>query len=103
MFERQLEKHDALSRSAKELQERLDVFATDGRELALALQEWETYREPEPARIEAVQKNRERLQMLGVEYHEFYKLIDFQPSLSEAERDQLEEALLEMGILDAPM
>lgn len=101
VFERQLEKHDALSRSAKELQERLDVFATDGRELALALQEWETYREPEPARIEAVQKNRERLQMLGVEYHEFYKLIDFQPSLSEAERDQLEEALLEMGILDA--
>lgn len=46
-------------------------------------------------------KNRQRLDELQIPYQEFYKAIEFGDSLSEMECNYLEEALLQMGILDA--
>ncbi len=65
------------------------------------LLEWQNEKEPEPLRTEAVIKNRQRLEKLQIPYQEFYKVIEFGGGLSEAECNRLEEALLQMGILDA--
>lgn len=62
---------------------------------------WESQKEPEPARTDAVIRNRQRLLDAGIPYQELYKLIEFGTSLSEEACNHLEEALLKMGILDA--
>ncbi len=67
------------------------------------LEEWENRKEPEPERSEAVLKNRARLAELGIPYQEFYKTMEFSDMLDETACDRLEEALLAMGILDAPV
>ena len=65
------------------------------------LKEWENNREPEPERSDAVRKNRKRLTELNIPYIEFYKLLDFGKNIGKEECNRLEEALIEMGILDA--
>lgn len=65
------------------------------------LAEWENSREPQPPRTEAVLKNRERLDALNIPYQEFYKVLEFGEKLTDAECSRLEEALMQMGILDA--
>ena len=73
------------------------------REIEEELAQWESSREPEPPRSEAVRKNRERLQEKGIPYQEFYKVVEFGKELVQDPEacGRLEEALLEMGILDA--
>ncbi len=70
-------------------------------DVSAQLSEWENARDPEPERTEAVRKNRERLDALHIPYQEFYKVIEFSDELSEDACNRLEEALLQMGILDA--
>lgn len=70
-----------------------------GKELELA--EWQNKKDPEPLREESVIKNREKLRSEGIEFLNFYKTVDFAANLAEDERNSLEEALLDMGILDA--
>lgn len=65
------------------------------------LEEWKNQKEPIPSRSEAVKRNREHLDELGIPYQEFYKLLEFDGKLSQVECNNLEEALIEMGILDA--
>lgn len=69
--------------------------------LEAELVSWENMREPEPERSPQVQKNRKRLQDMGIPYDEFYKVLEFGSTLSKKECDDLEEALMHMGILDA--
>ena len=65
------------------------------------LREWENEREPEPERSEAVLENRRRLTKRGIPYHAFYKTLEFADSLDDETRNRIEEAMLEMGLLDA--
>lgn len=65
------------------------------------LDSWMNSREPEPERSEAVVLNRKRLQEKGIPYVEFYKVIEFGKQLDMAACNHLEEALDQMGILDA--
>lgn len=46
-------------------------------------------------------KNREELTKRNIPYQEFYKLLEFDSSVSDEVCNHLEEALLKMGILDA--
>ena len=62
---------------------------------------WQEKTDPEPVRSEAVLANRERLTKAGIPFTPFYKTIDFSEDLSEREANLLEEALLDMGLLDA--
>lgn len=70
-------------------------------EQARQLAEWESHKEPEPPRSEAVQRNRERLRNLKIPYQEFYKVIEFGENLDKTACDRIEEAFFHMGILDA--
>ena len=70
-------------------------------EVKAELVEWENQKEPQPERSEAVIRNRQRLDALGIPYQEFYQVIEFGDNLNEEDCNRLEEALLKMGILDA--
>lgn len=65
------------------------------------LEEWESKKEPEPEISESVRRNRECLREHNISYIQFYKAVDFADKLSEERRGYLEEALEQMGILDA--
>lgn len=86
-------KHAVTGRK-KEVKEKLDSAV-------LELREWETAKEPEPPRSEAVLRSRMHLKEMGIPYLEFYKVIEFDAGLSAEKCNYLEEALLDMGILDA--
>ena len=101
VFEYRQYRRETLGLACQEHRRTIQLLTSEQDTLTVELAEWEAHREPEPPRSETVVKNRARLQELGVECQAFYKLIDFQPSLGAAERDRLEEALLDMGILDA--
>lgn len=76
-------------------------LAASYEELQQELEDWENHKEPEPVRSEAVIKNRERLTANKIPYIEFYKVLEFGGQLDKETCDHLEEALLQMGILDA--
>lgn len=70
-------------------------------EIKIELIEWENQKDPQPERSEAVVRNRQKLDEMGIPYQEFYKVMEFGDRLSEEACNHLEEALLKMGILDA--
>lgn len=65
------------------------------------LEEWLNHKQPEPLLSQSVIDNRKQLDDLGIPYVEFYKTLEFDPALDQTQQDMIEEALLEMGILDA--
>lgn len=79
----QRQAQDALTRKAQEIEE--------------LLAQKELYPEQPPA----VQRNRQRLDELGIPYYQFYRVVDFDARLTPEQSAGLEEALLQMGILDA--
>lgn len=98
-----IERKGGIDRDARRRQDELRELEQAHQEIAEELEQWENSREPEPPRSEAVKMNRERLRRLGIPYEEFYKVVEFGKELNQDQEacGRLEEALLEMGILDA--
>ncbi|QAA33568.1 TIGR02680 family protein [Clostridium manihotivorum] len=65
------------------------------------IKQWRDKKDPEPPREDKVTENREKLTEEGIPYIPFYKAIDFLQDISEETKGKIEEALLDMGILDA--
>jgi uncharacterized protein (TIGR02680 family) len=57
--------------------------------------------EVEPERDAETLANRRRLQELGIPFTPFYKMLRFKDDLEDRQRDNIEEALYRMGVLDA--
>lgn len=71
------------------------------KELENKIKDLKEKKEPEPERSEAVRRNRKELEKLKIPYIEFYKYIDFEEKLPPFEKDKIEEALMNMGLLDS--
>lgn len=65
------------------------------------LEDWKNQKDPEPEQPDSVKENRHRLMEKGIPYMQFYKTIEFDEQLTREQADHLEEALLNMGVLDA--
>lgn len=65
------------------------------------LKEWEGKKDPEPVRDSRIKRNRERLDREKIPYLPFYMAVDFKDGLGEAEKGKIEEALMDLGLLDA--
>lgn len=70
-------------------------------ELKQQIEEWKNAKQAEPERSKRIQKNREKLTGLGIDYIPFYNAVDFKRDVSEDIKNTIELALLDMGILDA--
>lgn len=67
----------------------------------IELDEWKNQKDPEPLRDEKVNSNRKRLSEQGIECFPLYKLVDFRDEIDEGIKGILEEAIMDMGLLDA--
>lgn len=65
------------------------------------IKEWRSKKDPEPERAEKVLINRKRLAQQNIPFMPFYLAVDFNEELLDEEKGRYEEALLDMGILDA--
>lgn len=65
------------------------------------LEQVRNQKELEPERSSAVETNRKRLKELGIPCYPFYEVVDFDPGMDAQACARLEEALEQMGILDA--
>lgn len=70
-------------------------------ELKINLDNLENTKEIEPEKNQNIIDNRITLKNLGIPFIEFYKCVDFPEGISNEERNNIEEALYNMQILDA--
>ena len=91
---------DILSQSLV-LQNKLHNEKEKLQEIQDELKLWQEKKDPEPERAEEVKKNREWLREQGIYHEPLFKVIDFVETVSEDQKNRLEEALFHMGLLDA--
>lgn len=81
------------------LQQQKELLYEQCERVEQELQQWQTSREPEPARsLERVSSRQSRAAEMGAP---FYAACEFHASLSESDKAQLEETLMQAGLLDA--
>ncbi len=81
--------------------QRLEALSGEHAEKRQALEALKAQPEPVPPRRGAVQDARTQLLLRGIPSAAFYETVDFDPSLTEEERDLLEAQLSDAGLLDA--
>ncbi len=65
------------------------------------LDDWKSRREPEPETEDKLLINRQRLDKENIPYIPFYRAIDFRDEVEDKVRGRIEEALMDMGLLNA--
>jgi uncharacterized protein (TIGR02680 family) len=65
------------------------------------INEWKDKKEPEPTLSNNQIKNREKLNELNIPFIPFYKIVEFKENIKEENKGLIEEALIDMGILDS--
>jgi len=90
-----------LNKSLYEFKGEKNKWEKLSKEKKAEIQEWKTKKDPEPARDNKVVLNREALNKEGIPFIPLYKAVDFKENISEERKGRIEEALLEMGLLDA--
>lgn len=83
------------------LEDKWNVQKQVVKETQIELEKWKAKKDPEPERENVVVENRKRLEKAGIPYIPFYQAMDFQLALTDQQKNDLEEALFRMGILDA--
>ena len=92
---------DALRERERGILNTLTPLQAQEQELTEERKKWEEMEDPQPERKVPVCKNREELQKRGIPYLPFYQTIDFAETISEDMAGRIEEALEQMGLLDA--
>lgn len=98
---RSLEAREEIREEITRVKEELLPKKREEEQLEKELKDWEEKTDPEPEREPGVLKSREKLRELGISFYPLYETIDFAENLSEQQMGYLEEALYQMGILDA--
>jgi uncharacterized protein (TIGR02680 family) len=76
-------------------------WSKKGEEKKKEIDEWKAKKDPEPLRSEKVILNRENLVKEGIPFIPLYKAVDFNDNIDESLKGIIEEALMDMGLLDA--
>lgn len=92
---------DSMERNKRKVVNEKEKLNDQKNNLVAELEQWKSMKEPEPEREEKVRKNREYLKDNGIPHIPFYMAVDFLDSVPEQIRGRLEEALRDMGVLDA--
>ena len=94
-------KESELNREKLQLEQAHGKAQESFEELNAELESWNNKQDPEPEQPECVRQNRRRLKEQGIPYQQFYKIIEFDTGLTREQADRIEEALMNMGVLDA--
>ncbi|HET7521838.1 MAG TPA: TIGR02680 family protein [Bacillales bacterium] len=94
-FTRGMDQHIA------ELNQQLNQTKQHIREKEAELRMWREKKDPEPERREETEEARRALTEKGVPHVPFFAAVEFHDGITEAERERIEAAVAEMGLLDA--
>lgn len=92
---------EVLNEELYELKGEKAKIEKEAKEKKAEIAEWKSKKDPEPLREDKVTINREKLGIEGIPFIPLYKAVDFNEGISEEVKGRVEEALLDMGILDA--
>ncbi|MFT9496798.1 TIGR02680 family protein [Anaerosolibacter sp.] len=92
---------DRLNKEIAGLGFELERLEESRRTLEAQIAEWKNREDIEPERSEKITANRRRLTAHHIPYVPLYKAIDFKEDVPDVVRGRIEEALLDMGLLDA--
>lgn len=95
------EMKNVISDKESRIARNIETQKEEKEKLLSEIQQLQQAEEIEPERTEEVVKSREKLEEMGIPVLPFYKSIDFDYTLSKEQRDRLEAAFFQMGILDA--
>lgn len=90
-----------INRESSNIKSKVIRFQEELQEKEGELEEWKNKKDPEPPREEKVVRNRKRMVEEGIPFIPLYKAVDFIDQLSRETKGTLEEALMDMGLLDA--
>ena len=88
---RQILEHEAIKKSFEDARQKKQQ----------ELEEWRARKDPDPERAAKVEVYRKMLEAAGIPHIPLYKAVDFRPEVDAAARGRIEEALADMGLLDA--
>lgn len=91
----------ALNETLYEIKGNKDKAEKEAQVKVTEINQWKSKKDPEPLREEKVSLNREKLNRERIPFVPLFKVIDFNEGVSEEVRGKIEEALLDMGLLDA--
>ena len=77
------------------------IIETERSQKEEEVRHWKNIRDPEPHREEKAVKNREKLTAMKIPFVPLYKAVDYVEGLSQEIQSSIEEAMVDMGILDA--
>lgn len=83
------------------LESEIQEVLRQGKDLLFQREQLLGAKDPEPDRAEGVRENRQKLQAAGIPHIPLYMALEFHRDCSDALRDTIEEALVDLGILDA--
>jgi uncharacterized protein (TIGR02680 family) len=103
---------DPVRRDYSDFQERLngklyemrnekDKWSKSAKEKKSEIEAWKAKKDPEPLREHKILKSRENLVKKGIPFIPLYKAVDFNDDIQDTLKGRVEEALLDMGLLDA--
>ncbi|MBC2580035.1 TIGR02680 family protein [Clostridium sp. DJ247] len=92
---------DVLNKSLYEAKGEKAKWEKLAKEKKVEIDQWRFKKDPEPSREDKVLLNREALNNEGIPFIPLYKAVDFNKDISEEVKGRIEEALLDMGLLDA--
>lgn len=92
---------DLLRERERNILNTLKPLELEEEQLQKERKKWEEMKDPQPEREIVIEKNREELARRGISYLPFYQTIDFAENISEDLAGRIEEALEQMGLLDA--
>jgi uncharacterized protein (TIGR02680 family) len=90
-----------LNREISKLQFEVEKLQNERNEVEKEINEWKNKKEPEPQRDEKVILNRKWLDEEGIPYIPLYRAVDFREGISDEVKGRVEEALIDMGLIDA--
>ncbi len=70
-------------------------------EVTEELNHWQSIKDPEPPRHDDIKAARKYLTEKGIPFVPFYKAVEFRGNVTEVEKERIESAAAEMGLLDA--
>ncbi|MFT9487427.1 MAG: TIGR02680 family protein [Tepidibacillus sp.] len=95
------EVYQVLQKESIQLQQRIETKQKEIEQKKIELKEWKEKKDPEPERHYETVEARQQLMKQNIPHLPFYSAVEFHDEVSIMQRERIEAAITEMGLLDA--
>ncbi|PKM80484.1 MAG: TIGR02680 family protein, partial [Firmicutes bacterium HGW-Firmicutes-13] len=101
MFKAYNQRYQGIEKELLEVEHRIKEKEQEIKEKKEELQEWKRKKDPEPSRHPETLETRRQLEKAEIPYLPFFAAVEFKPEVTPEERERIESAVTQMGLLDA--